>query len=83
MADNFEIHLEHAASPGIFQAQLISFGYSYKIVVDVYGVAITFERDDDSNFRAIVANPPPAQLAAVDQRIVELIAVELQHMFED
>lgn len=35
-------------------AQIRQFGYSYKLIVDIGGVEIAFEKDDSGEFRAIL-----------------------------
>lgn len=38
-----------------YYGQLLTFGFSYKIVMIIDDIAVTFEPDEERNFRAIVS----------------------------
>jgi hypothetical protein len=52
--NTFEIPVDQNSQQISLQAELIPFGYSYKIDVDVFGRTIAFERDEEQNFRAVL-----------------------------
>lgn len=38
-----------------YTAKVLAFGYVYKLSVDINGVEVLFERDEQGNFRAVLA----------------------------
>jgi hypothetical protein len=57
-----------------YKGQLITFGYSYKIVVSIGDIPVTFEPDEERNFRALVR---PDDVNKIDARLLRSIADEL------
>jgi hypothetical protein len=58
-----------------YNGDLIIFGYSYKIVVSIDDIPVTFEPDEERNFRALV---PPDQVNKINARLLKSIAEELE-----
>lgn len=54
MDDTFEIPITYKGEDLSFTAKLIALGYVHKIQVDVYGVHVIFEADEEGSYRAIV-----------------------------
>jgi len=52
MDGNFQIEVIHKGQQVIFMANLVQYGYSYRIDVDVEGEIISFEPDEERNLRA-------------------------------
>jgi hypothetical protein len=40
-----------------FTAKILAYGYIYKLSVDVNGVEVLFEKDDQGEYRALLADP--------------------------
>ena len=53
--DRFKIPVSYAGKELSFPAQLLAYGYSYKIEVDVNGTKVFFELDEERNWRALIA----------------------------
>ena len=54
MNDSFEIDVEYKLRSTSFNARLIQFGYTHKILVSVFGREIFFEPDEEGHYRATV-----------------------------
>jgi hypothetical protein len=54
MDDTFEIPITYKGEELCFTARLLAMGYVHKIEVDVYGVPVIFEADEEGSYRAIV-----------------------------
>ena len=54
MDDSFELPVFYNNQEILLPAQLHQYGYTYKIEVDVNGISVFFERDEEGNWRAIV-----------------------------
>lgn len=52
----FELTVLFNGKEHSFDGELVTFGYSYKIQMMVNDVAVTFEPDEERNYRAIVAS---------------------------
>lgn len=55
MEEGFEIPVTYKGKELLFPASLVSFGWSHRIEVDVYGTRVSFERDDNREWRALIA----------------------------
>ena len=53
MEDFIEIPVIYKNEELAFKAHIKQFGFVNHIVVDVYGTAITIERDEEGNYRAL------------------------------
>lgn len=53
MSEDFELPVSYNGKEWLLPARLIQLGYIYKIEVDCNGSAVSFERDDERNWRAL------------------------------
>ena len=81
--NSFVIPVTHKSEDISFRAELVQFGYSYKIVVDVYGKMFSFERDEEHNFRGIVNTDDLHNLNEVDKVLLQDIATALSGLFDE
>lgn len=56
MDEGIELPITYNDKDYLFPARLIRFGYTYRIEVDVDGTIVSFERDEERNWRALI-NP--------------------------
>lgn len=54
MEEVFELPVSYNKKQLLFPVKLIQFGYTYRIEVDVEGTIISFERDEEGNWRALM-----------------------------
>jgi hypothetical protein len=66
----------------IFNAKFIQFGYSYKFEVDVNGIIVFFEPDEERNFRAIIAPMNDHAYHNIEKELIQLIAEALEGMLK-
>lgn len=83
MDNSFEIPLTYKSKNINFPAEYISTGYSYKINVDVFGQVISFEPDEERNFRALISYDAIHEADGVDKNLVEQLALQLIVLFKD
>jgi hypothetical protein len=79
MNDDLEIPVNYKNRELIFIAKFIQFGYSYKFEVDVNGIPVFFEPDEERNFRAII-DPNDNGNRNIDRELIELILRSLTLM---
>ena len=60
MDESFDIQVVYKGQELLFKGELLAYGYSYKIQVEVNGSIILFEPDEERNFRATI-NPENIQ----------------------
>ena len=79
MDDSFFLPVNYRGQELQFPAVLVHRGYTQAIVVEVNDVTVTYERDDEGNWRALVppehmAKPPAVELLrAIGETIEELL----------
>lgn len=56
MEENFQIPVIYRGKELQFDAQLLQVGYIRKIQLDVNGIIVFLEKDDEGNYRAILAD---------------------------
>jgi hypothetical protein len=80
MDDDLQIPVTYKNQELTFTAKFIQFGYSYRFEVDVNGILVFFEPDEERNFRAIVN--PSVDNGKFDRELIELIMVCLREMIK-
>ena len=58
MDEPFVIELDYKGVARAFEARLTVFGYSHRFHVDVEGMEVLFERDEEGSYRAMVPQMP-------------------------
>ena len=81
MPDEFEIPVNYKGEELFFAASLISAGYSYKIIVEISGTKITYEPDEQRNFRALVQPSDVQNEDQIDKNLVGEVGKTLQSIF--
>ena len=76
MEDTFQIPVIYQGKELEFDAQLLQLGYSRKIQVDIYGSIIFLEKDDEGNYRAILADIQNE--SKVDRGLIKAIVQALE-----
>ena len=77
MDDDLEVPVNYKNQELIFNAKFIQFGYSYKFEVDVNGVIVFFEPDEERNFRAILDPAIDRGNYNIDKELIQSIAEAL------
>ena len=81
MDDTFEIPITYKGEELLFTAKLIALGYVHKIQVDVYGVSVIFEADEEGLYRAII-DPDTVKGQHIDVGLLEEITNTIQSVRE-
>ena len=72
MEDSFEIPVTYKNQELTFSAQVVQAGYVIYILVDLYGINLKIERDDEGNYRALI-DPEVLEAAKVDEAVVRSV----------
>ena len=79
---DLEVPVTYKNQELIFNAKFIQFGYSYKFDVDVNGILVSFEPDEERNFRAIIDPTIDHANHKIDKELIQLIAEALATMLQ-
>ena len=82
MDDDLEVPVTYKNQELIFNAKFIQFGYSYKFEVDVNGVIVFFEPEEERNLRAIIDPSIDHVNHKIDKHLIQLIAETLGAMLK-
>ena len=55
MEDSFSIEVDFNGKEYSFEARLIAIGYTHKLCIIINDVEVTFEPDEERNYRAILS----------------------------
>ena len=81
MAEPFTLEVTYKGQERIFEAELRTFGYTYKIAMQIDGVEVIFEPDEERNFRAILGDTEVSK-QSVDTELLAVIVAELEAAFK-
>ena len=79
---DLEVPVTYKNQELIFNTKFIQFGYSYKFEVDVNGILVFFEPDEERNFRAIIDPTIDHGNHNIDKELIRLIAETLVEMLK-
>jgi hypothetical protein len=76
MEESFQIPVTHHGKELLINARLIQIGYARKIQVDVNGIIVDLEKDDEGNFRAVLAEVKDEN--KVDKQLIKQVVESLE-----
>jgi hypothetical protein len=77
MENAFKIEIDVDGEQMIFDARLDTIGFVHKIYINVSGVDVAFEPDEERSYRAIVKPAQISNLTEKDKHIISAIGAEL------
>ena len=77
MPESFLLSVRYKNEEKQFESELRVFGYTHKIAVNVNGMEVIFERDEEGNYRAILPDPD-LKNKNLDPLLLKAIAEELE-----
>ena len=78
MEDSFSINIDFGGKEYSFEAILVAFGYTHKICIVINGVEVTFEPDEERNYRAILNTSELSSMKAVDIELIKAIGEKIK-----
>ena len=79
MEEGFELPVQFGDRELMFPAQLMKMGYIYKIEVQVGGIPVIFERDEERNWRAL-SDIDQANTKLPEAGLLQAIATSLDEL---
>ncbi len=81
MFDLFELPIEFDGKKMLFPAELMAMGFTHKIKVNIDGVEVFFEPDEESNYRALITELEVEKLGKHFRPLLENICKTLDQLF--
>jgi hypothetical protein len=81
MDEEFELPVIHNGKEILFPARLLTLGYIYKIEVDIEGVLVQFEKDDERNWRGILADPAKEPANNISKQLINDVMSAIEEVF--
>ena len=83
MSDNFSLSIVYKNQEKEFPVTLLQQGYTYKLIVLIDDLEVSFEPDEERNFR-VVAMPgqDEKQLEKIDRQLLQLLKEKLEEMLQ-
>ncbi|HEX6193380.1 MAG TPA: hypothetical protein VFZ42_13490 [Chitinophagaceae bacterium] len=78
MQDEFILPVDFDGKTLEFPAKLITYGYSYKIEVDVFDTKVQFETDEERNWRAMITYDDVQLNKKLNSEMLKAIALKLE-----
>jgi hypothetical protein len=78
MDESFEIPVSYKGQDLAFTSRLIVYGYTHKIEVDVDGSKVSFEPDEERNYRAMLDVEQIKQDKKLDTGLLKAIAQAIE-----
>ena len=82
MEDSFSIDVDFKGKEYSFEAILVAVGYTHKIRISLNGVEVTFEPDEERNYRAILNTSEQSSMKAVDIELIKAVGEKIQSILQ-
>jgi len=82
MEEGFKLPVVYKGQEREFEATLIATGYTHKFHVDIGGIGVYFEPDEERNYRAILDEKALAKQLKPNGELVELIGGKIEELFK-
>lgn len=82
MDNSFELPVCYNGKDYLFKGSLITYGYSYKIAMDVFDTLINFEPDEEGSYRAIINADEIKEHPAITKTLLQAIAETLHEALQ-
>ncbi|MEP6617305.1 MAG: hypothetical protein ABJA57_12025 [Ginsengibacter sp.] len=82
MSDTFDIPVTYQGRDLEFKAKLWRLGYTHKFEVDVHGISVIFEPDEERNYRAIFEKQENVDNRKIGVELLSSIAHTLEEIMK-
>ena len=82
MEEGFELPVVFNKAALNFPARLLSYGYSYKLEVEIAGSKILFEPDEERNWRALIAYEELNKNKKISAELLKAIASSIDKIMQ-
>lgn len=79
---DFELPVSYNGEELCFPGQLHQYGYSHKIEINVNGISLLFERDEERNWRVIVNPAELEKNKLINTELLQAIAGSIEDLLK-
>jgi hypothetical protein len=83
MDEGFEIPVTYKGKELLFPASLVSFGWTHRIEVDVSGTKVSYERDENREWRALISPEELEGHRNVDVQLLIAIGESIEEILKN
>jgi hypothetical protein len=80
MDDDFRLPVNYGGKELEFPARLFHYGYIIKLEVEVEGLQVFFERDEERNWRAILSYEDAQANKSIDRELLKAITDSIEEI---
>lgn len=80
MEDGFSVDVEYRGEVLSFDVRLATTGYTHNFQVVINTIEVTYEPDEERNYRAIVSPEAAHQLKDKDKELIQLVGQQLDQL---
>jgi hypothetical protein len=78
MDDSFELPVQFKNKELHFPAQLLQYGFTLKLEVDIEGTKVRFEPDEERNWRAVISYEDVQSNKKINEELLKAIAESIE-----
>ena len=78
MEDGFTIGIVLNGKEYSFESRLAAVGYTHKFLVLINGIEVTYEPDEERNYRAILNGTNHGSMKDLDIELIKAVGVKIQ-----
>lgn len=78
MGDSFSIDIDFNGKEYSFETRLEAVGYTHKFCIVINGVEVTFEPDEERNYRAIINVSDQSSIKDGDIELIKAVGAKIQ-----
>jgi len=82
MEDSYSIDVDFRGKDYSFEAILVAVGYIHKFRIVINGVEVTFEPDEERNYRAILNTSDQSSIKGVDIELIKAVGEKIQSILQ-
>ena len=82
MEEQFQLPVTFNNKELTFPARLLNYGYSYKLEVDIDGIKVLFERDEERNWRALISYEDIMANKKLSVDLLKAIVSSIEELFK-
>ena len=80
MHNSFELPVSYKGKVVLFPGQLHQYGYSQKIEINVNGLSLFFERDEEGNWRALVDPSELEKNRSINKELIQAVIHSIEEV---
>ena len=81
MDESFSIEIVQKGQKLSFDARLVTVGYTHRFYVTINDLEVTYEPDEERNYRAMVNNKEHGHINDLDKELIQTVGDKIQQDF--